>query len=177
MSHPTKNSVFCPDCGRSKMLFQTEKEANLFIKFNGKDIDWHGRPLRVYYCPACMGYHISSHEATEENQHRTERLIDAYHASSPVRIKEAKKTEREKLRERLFVDVIISAPKNTLVGSGRKTFRKYLLEKFPDMDLNSVQEACNLRSSIKRCIISGVESRFPDENDFIKQLKTKWENE
>lgn len=27
-----KNRVMCPDCGRSKMLFETETKANNFIK-------------------------------------------------------------------------------------------------------------------------------------------------
>ena len=31
---PTKCKVFCLDCGRSKMLFDTEKKAQTFIKFN-----------------------------------------------------------------------------------------------------------------------------------------------
>ena len=177
MSHPTKNSVFCPDCGRIKMLFKTEKEANLFIKFNGKDIAWHGRPLRVYLCPACMGYHISSHEATEENQHRTERMIDAYHASSPEYIKKEKKTAREKLREELFINVLLSAPREIIMDAGKKRFRTYLAENFPDGSSKEVNKLCLLRTNLRKAISTGCESCWPDENNFIKQLKTKWENE
>ena len=29
-----KNRVLCPDCGREKMLFETEKKAKLFIEYN-----------------------------------------------------------------------------------------------------------------------------------------------
>ena len=34
-----KNRVMCPDCGKSKMLFETEKKAENFIKWNGDKLD------------------------------------------------------------------------------------------------------------------------------------------
>ena len=67
----------CPDCGRAKMLFETEKEAQTFIKFNGQELIDDVSKLRVYYCPACCGYHISSHGYKGGN--RTEKLIKAYY--------------------------------------------------------------------------------------------------
>lgn len=73
-----KNRVMCPDCGKQKMLFDSQKEAENFIKFNGKDINTHGGQLRVYYCPACCGYHISSKKHKASYDHSTERLIGAY---------------------------------------------------------------------------------------------------
>lgn len=74
-----KNRVMCPDCGRAKMLFETEKEANTFLKFNMSAVNPDGkRTMRVYYCPACCGYHISSHEYNGNND-RTDKLIKAYH--------------------------------------------------------------------------------------------------
>lgn len=73
-----KNRVMCPDCGRQKMLFGTEKEAQTFLKFNGQELNPDGtRELRVYWCPACCGYHISSHNYKGDNK-RTDRLIEAY---------------------------------------------------------------------------------------------------
>ena len=72
-----KNRVLCPDCGREKMLFENEKKANLFIKFNGQEISTDVNNLRVYYCPACCGYHISSHKYFGDNKN-TERLIKQY---------------------------------------------------------------------------------------------------
>lgn len=72
-----KNRVLCPDCGREKMLFESEKKANLFIKFNGHEISKDVNKLRVYYCPACCGYHISSHKYNGDNKN-TERLINKY---------------------------------------------------------------------------------------------------
>lgn len=56
---PTKNRYFCPQSGRVKMKFDTEKKAENFIKFNEKEIDTGGLKLRVYYCAACGGYHLT----------------------------------------------------------------------------------------------------------------------
>lgn len=67
----------CPDCGRAKMLFETEAKAKNFIKFNGDDIH-HDGELRVYFCPACGGYHISSKEYKKIYDSNTDKLIAAY---------------------------------------------------------------------------------------------------
>jgi hypothetical protein len=78
MSKP-KNRVICPDCGRPKMLFETEKKAQLFIKFNGDSITDDVSKLRTYYCPACCGYHITSKPVNPKGYHNTERMIKNYH--------------------------------------------------------------------------------------------------
>ena len=72
-----KNRIMCPDCGRAKMLFETEAKAKNFIKFNGDDIH-HDGELRVYFCPACGGYHISSKEYKKNYDSNTDKLIAAY---------------------------------------------------------------------------------------------------
>ena len=48
-------------CGRRKHLFETEKEAVLFLVYNGDVIESQNgkRPLRVYWCDACAGYHTT----------------------------------------------------------------------------------------------------------------------
>lgn len=53
------NRVFCLDCGRSKLLFDTEKRAIRFIKRCGPDINSYGGELRPYWCPTCFGWHIT----------------------------------------------------------------------------------------------------------------------
>ena len=69
----------CPDIGRSKMLFDTEAKARNFIKFNGEEITDDTSKLRVYWCAACGGYHISSHEHKKSDDgRRTKNLIKAY---------------------------------------------------------------------------------------------------
>lgn len=63
---PDKNRVYCPDCGSVKMLFATRREAELFMEYNNEAIaEENGyAPIRAYYCPACRGWHITSHEKT-----------------------------------------------------------------------------------------------------------------
>ena len=75
---PTRNRVMCPDCGRAKMLFETEEKAQRFIEWNGRDMPFGGDRLRPYYCPACCGWHISHLEHKDDYDGRTERLINEY---------------------------------------------------------------------------------------------------
>ena len=75
---PNKCRVMCPDCGRPKMLFETEKKAMAFLKYNGDAVNPDGtREMRVYYCPGCCGYHISSHRYNGDNRN-TDRMIETY---------------------------------------------------------------------------------------------------
>lgn len=72
-----KNRIMCPDCGRQKMLFESEAKANNFIKFN-KDTIENGDKLRAYYCPACCGWHISHQKFHKDMEGRTDKLIEVY---------------------------------------------------------------------------------------------------
>ena len=49
----------CPECGKPKMQFETERKANDFIKWNSDEMETGGKSLRVYYCKACCCWHIS----------------------------------------------------------------------------------------------------------------------
>lgn len=82
----------CPDCMKPKMLFETERKAQDFIRWNADDMEYGGEQLRAYYCPACCGWHISSHEHREDYDRRTDKLIEAYHKS-----KEARKVHRKEM--------------------------------------------------------------------------------
>ena len=85
---PNKSRVLCPDCGRQKMLFETEKQALTFLKFNEDAVNPDGtREMRVYYCPACCGYHISSHEYKGDGK-KTDRLIERYRKEKKGSIQE-----------------------------------------------------------------------------------------
>jgi len=72
-----KNRIMCPDCGRQKMLFESEAKANNFINWN-KDTIPNGDKLRSYYCPACCGWHISHQKYHEDMEGRTDKLIEEY---------------------------------------------------------------------------------------------------
>lgn len=72
---PSKNRIVCPQNGRIKMLFESEKKALNFIKFNGDNIQNENglSPCRAYYCNICFGWHITSKENFKESE-----LNDSY---------------------------------------------------------------------------------------------------
>lgn len=76
MSKP-KNRIICPDCGKPKMVFESESKAKNFIKFNSDDIEF-GSDMRPYYCPACCGWHISHKQYRKSYEGRTDKLIELY---------------------------------------------------------------------------------------------------
>jgi hypothetical protein len=82
---PSKNHVMCPECFKPKMVFETEKQALNFIKFNKKDVERDGETLRAYYCPSCMGWHITSKPYRTWYKGQTDRLIKAYEFSRHAR--------------------------------------------------------------------------------------------
>jgi len=77
---PTKNRFFCKDCGKSKMLFETEKKANTFIKFNSEEIEEETgyKPERSYFCTFCSGWHVTSQKEYLVIKSRTEKILDLY---------------------------------------------------------------------------------------------------
>jgi hypothetical protein len=89
---PTKNRIFCPDCGRPKMLFESEKKANTFIKFNKAEIQEESNfsPERSYFCIACNGWHVTSRkEFTGKSS--TELALELYHQQGGMDLKEKEK--------------------------------------------------------------------------------------
>ena len=79
-----KNRIMCPDCGKQKMLFESEAKANNFIKFN-KDTIENGDKLRAYYCPACCGWHISHQKFHKDMEGRTDKIIEAYNTLKNIK--------------------------------------------------------------------------------------------
>lgn len=59
------------------MLFGTKKEAELFMKYNGDEIqEKHGyRPLRAYFCQGCGGWHVTSQPRDEYDFAPVEKLL------------------------------------------------------------------------------------------------------
>lgn len=91
-----KNRVFCPDCGRQKMLFETERKAQDFLRWNSDEIH-NGELLHPYYCHACCGWHLSHVEHREEYDSRMDERISMYRES-----KSGQKWQRkiERLRQK-----------------------------------------------------------------------------
>jgi hypothetical protein len=59
---PSKNQYYCIEAKRRKMRFETQKEADLFIQYNAKDIEEENgkAPVRSYYCEFCCSWHVTS---------------------------------------------------------------------------------------------------------------------
>lgn len=125
-----KNRVMCPDSMKQKMLFESERKANDFIKWNGGEIDTHGGVLRAYYCPACCGWHISSRRYNKDYETRTDRLINAYNKSIKTTNKKIDRLihsiDYENEARKVFADL----PAKIQLCDSRNVLRKYLTEYF-----------------------------------------------
>lgn len=102
---PTKSRVLCPDCGKMKAVFDSEKAALKFIEYNTLDIVNNGgyAPQRVYYCDLCCGWHITSHKYHKyktKNRETLDRCIEFERNKKEreERIKLQQKMEQQELR-------------------------------------------------------------------------------
>lgn len=93
---PTKNRVFCKDCDRIKMLFETEKKAETFMCFNREEIETESGygPQRSYYCVFCGGWHITS-RPVQACLSKKEQIVEQY-IQRKGRRKAVKAGEQEK---------------------------------------------------------------------------------
>lgn len=106
---PIKNRVHCRECGRAKMLFETEKKADTFIKFNSEDIESESgfSPNRSYYCIFCNGWHVTSKKESINIKSKTERVLEMYKQDKEKitlwreKNAEIRKTRGEELNKRL----------------------------------------------------------------------------
>ena len=150
MSKPKNNRIMCPDCGRAKMLFESESKASNFIKWNGGDIDTHGGELRPYYCPACCGWHISSKPHVEQYDHRTEELIGAYNRSSAaakVKLSGVDAAIKGNNAARLVDSIWDTMPDNVRCSINKGDVRKYINEYFSDRGIEE-NDGGNVRKTV-----------------------------
>ena len=82
-----KNKIFCRDCNRPKILFETEKKAELFIKYNADEIAEHNRkgkkPIRSYYCQLCGGWHVTSSPVSDSKRYTlTDKVLSLYYGDA-----------------------------------------------------------------------------------------------
>jgi len=94
---PSKNKIFCHDCGRQKQVFETKKKAENFIKFNSNDIELENgyAPKRSYFCVACGAWHITSNENEFQGKSLTEKVLEKY--TIECQAKQAKQEINQKL--------------------------------------------------------------------------------
>jgi len=96
---PVKNRFFCKDCGKIKMLFETEKKAENFIKFNSEKIEEESgfKPERTYFCIACNGWHVTHTKENLNTKSKTEKLLDFYNYE--IEQKALRKTQQQAFRK------------------------------------------------------------------------------
>jgi len=76
-----KNRFFCKDSGKLKLLFESEKKAGLFIKFNSEEIESESgySPIRTYFCISCNGWHVTSKSEIADTKSKTEQVLESYY--------------------------------------------------------------------------------------------------
>ena len=95
MCKPSKNRIYCPECRKSKMLFESETKANTFIKFNKDNIE-NGNKLRSYFCVCCGGWHIT-HSTYNNKRDKIVNNVLNNHLKSTERTVVRKILNREKV--------------------------------------------------------------------------------
>lgn len=111
---PTRNRYYCLAAERRKMLFESENQANNFIKFNVTEMEELGGkvPVRSYYCPICIGWHVTSNpdaEYFETHPSNAELAINAMQER-----KKKKKNEKKDRFSKVFENAAILVEQNRL---------------------------------------------------------------
>lgn len=87
------------------MLFETQKKADTFIKFNSEEIKEENGfcPTRSYFCIACNGWHVTSHAENVNLLSKSEIAMDKYRLfiEAKERMKILDKIKRKERRKRL----------------------------------------------------------------------------
>lgn len=124
---PTRNKVFCPDCERAKMLFETEQKAKNFIRFNSEEIEAVSgySPQRAYFCVFCNGWHVTSAREFVGVSRKERFLMEA------IKAKEERTLQKDEIMAEIEHELIgkEAFEKNILV-SNRITALKQEIERF-----------------------------------------------
>lgn len=164
---PTKSKVFCRDCERSKMLFETEKKADNFIKFNKEEIEAESgyAPQRSYYCLFCGGWHLTS-------------IKDKIGLSKKEQILKQKRLDKEKSKVTKLLSQEDSKIQNIIRNKRRSEILKGLESEIKEMD-----DAQKEKFFSKKLIIlnneidqlSNVETETDIDLDKLKDLRLYFE--
>ena len=143
-----KNRIMCPDCGRSKILFDSEAKANNFIKYNAENLE-NGDKLRAYYCPACCGWHVTHQEYHPNMDGKTEQLINEY---NKLKTKYNYEEVKDLIDEfyNILVDMNLKSRDAVNKATSKPEFDKY-----------------------NQFVKQEAKTRYYQENKILKPLKTK----
>lgn len=75
-----KNRIYCPEAGKPKLLFATEKKAQTYIKFNAEEIEAKNgfAPCRAYFCQCCAGWHVTHNKGYTAGPASTNKVISKF---------------------------------------------------------------------------------------------------
>ncbi|QBO58742.1 hypothetical protein NBC122_01934 [Chryseobacterium salivictor] len=144
---PFKNKVFCYDCGRQKMLFETEVKAQTFMRFNNEEIESVNgyAPIRSYFCNVCCGWHLTSKMGEAYISPKTEKILEEYETAKRLKAeRKALKLVQEKEKKEILLKIICIAENNIKImefSSGSKYAALFdetvtLLEKIKSIKAN-----------------------------------------
>jgi hypothetical protein len=94
-----KNLLYCPGANRSKLHFDSWEAAKKHIDMNGPEIlrESGKAPIRVYWCPDCCCYHVTSKPGISERMTENKKL---------------KLAALELIRESLLAKVLLEGQRN-----------------------------------------------------------------
>lgn len=166
---PKKNKVFCKNCERVKMLFDTEKRANNFITFNKEEIKAEKgiAPERSYFCEFCGGWHITSMK-TKIGQTKNEKLLEVF-----IKENTEKKEKKKAMAELLEMGKLEKKQRNAERRSQLKLELENEVESkdLPQLELFFTEKIEQLQKDIEA--LSKDTSTTEMEN--IKELRIKLE--
>ena len=181
---PSKSRVYCPECGRQKILFETEKKALNFIKFNSEEIEEEsGRaPIRAYYCEFCGGWHVTSSPHYSESKTSANAFIKAYNQDiQTISIKSEEVSLEEQIQKKVdsIIDVLQKLSYDVADGTYTKeqamemttelwNFFKVYVYKKPKISYKKRR----LRQFFRRLGYSAADF----SNSKLKNLKKKYKN-
>lgn len=121
---PSKNHIYCPDCGRHKALFRSREEAELFMNLNRESIiDETGyAPVRAYYCDSCRGWHVTS-QTQEMRAESTEvrKKLGAIHKKATARKNNTMQTLNQVER---YISIAVENFKKEKIEKAKRFWRK-----------------------------------------------------
>jgi hypothetical protein len=182
---PSRNKVFCQDCERAKILFETEKKADNFIKFNTEEIaeeSGYG-PQRSYYCLFCGGWHITSikdkigisrkEQVFEQYRQEKEKIVNQRKPTSKIRRKIEYQAKRNKVKEdweRQIEELDISQKEKFFTENINKlnTEIELILNSENGIDKQRLKD---LRQNIEILNIVKKQNGFPKINKLEKRIK------
>lgn len=173
---PTKNRIYCKDGERVKMVFETEKKAHTFIKFNGEEIAAESgyAPTRAYFCIACNGWHITSKQEAFHGQTKTEIILASYQEE---RKKRAEATAKKEAHRKLHAEQL--AAQNKLQSEQLEAQRKLDAEQLTaERKLQAEQLAAHLKSieyNIRLFEATGALDTRPSPLEIWNTLMVAWD--